>query len=900
MSNIFEPITGSALSQIKVRQTKISQEFRDNETIAWLNSNGAFVRLKSSVDTIDDNLKQFSNDQPYTLASRYTLEGGIQSGLTNEGMKRGSQHSGIPPSSNAAYGFENSILGPKPMPGIEKVSIKTVGEGYLREATINLRANTPEQLNILDTLYFKLGYSALLEWGHTAYFTNDEEFKNNSYKEINLSKGKTKSDILEEIEKNREESSYNYDAMFAVVENFQWNLRDDGGYDVTLKLISTGDIVDSLKINSTPLISDLNQKGKSSEEGSTAFEKNLLKSKLHSLLIPILYYSGNLELGGNFFTRLLGWATNNPFLVSRGTSLKTFFFQKEDIIPESTSTLIKPKNTIGYRLKFPNLNFPFSPHIKNNPEYSEVMVYGGVDEDIKIGERTQNEFFKKDYIPTEYGSYIKLGLLFDIINNLFIYGDDNENLVELETDLDSSKCFIHPYSSSPDPSICLYYNSRLIIPTGGENVLRKLTDTNFIDDKYTGNLLRIHVNIQYILNTFEQNLDENGDISLKSFLKNLLQGINLCLGGLNKFNIITQTDLDGKEKINIISLYNNPINYTLPSFYDPEDPNNKILEIFGNETLFHNISLSSELTNDVSSLVSISAQAGNYETNSEGGDAFSYLNKGIEDRIIPKKTIKEENLLEKALTESAQELSNPIYNTSQTFTSEQEEAIKNNQTDIVQTTSKTSRKGNLALYIEYLQTLYTSIPRDNLSKTTLTSASAKSTLKDLIKDELSTNTQTAGKSIIIPINLSFTMQGFSGWKLFNEFVIPTNFLPNNYQYPEGEPKFKFVVSGIDHEITSNLWKTSISTYMAPLLIKKYITKQEPYVGPIEDYSLIINEALEENRATVFAPDATRTNNIPQQDIDSISEQINNNEANQDNLTGEDLEGFFGFNPNINE
>ena len=878
MSNIFEPITGSALLQIKKRQEKISQEFRDNETIAWLNSNGTFVRLKSSIDTIDENLKQYTNDQPYTLASRYTLEGGIQSGLTNENIKRGPQHSGISPSPSASYGFEDSFLGLKPMPGIEKVSIQTVGEGYLREATINLRANTPEQLNILDILYFKPGYSALLEWGHTAYFTNDEVFENNSYREINLSKGKSKSDILKEIEKNREESSYNYDAMFGVIENFQWNLRDDGGYDVTLKLISTGDIVDSLKINATPLISNLNQKKESSEEGSSAFEKSLLKSKLHSLLIPILYYSGNINLGStnqikNFFTRLLGWATNNPFLVNEGTNFKTFIFQEKDIIPESTSTLVRPKNTIGYRLKFPNWNFPFSPNVKNNLEYSEVMVYGGVDEDIKVGERTQGEFIKKDYIPTEYGSYIKLGLLFDIINNLFIYGDGNENLIELETDLDSSKCFIHPYSSSPDPSICLYYNSRLVITTGGENVLRKLTDTNFIDDKYTGNLLRIHVNIQYILNTFEQNLDENGDISLKSFLKNLLQGINSCLGGLNKFNII--------------SLYNNPINYTLPSFYNPEDPNNKILEIFGNKTLFYNISLSSELTNDVSSIVSISAQAGNYETNSEGGDTFSYLNKGIEDRIIPKKTIKNEPSVENPLETSisaptSPELIDPVYNNSQTFTSDQQEAIKNNQTDIVQTTSKTSRKGNLALYIEYLQTLYTSIPRDNLPKTTLTSTSAKSTLKDLIKDEISTNSQTAGKTIFIPINLSFTMQGFSGWKLFNEFVIPTDFLPNTYQYPGGEPKFKFTVSGINHEITSNLWKTSISTYMAPLLIQKYITKQEPYVGPIEDYSLIINEALEENRATVFASDATGINSLSQQDTEIIQQQLQQQADQQNN------------------
>lgn len=836
MSNIFEPITGSALSQIKVRQTKISQQNRSNEIISWLNSNGAFVRLKSSVDVDSPELRTqlgYSDDQPWEIASRYTLQGGIFPGQTykREGLEVDvfPIKSGILGSTSApAYGYEGtSITGLKPMPGIEKVSVKTVGEGYLREATINLRANSPEQLNILDVLYFRPGYSVLLEWGHTSYFNNNENFIPKPSIEINLSRGKKKSDILTEIEQNREISSYNYDALFGVVSNFDWSLRDDGGYDVTLKIISTGDIVDSLKVSATPLIKDLNQSEEPAEDNISTFEKDILKSKLHSFLIPILYYSGNLNLKGSFISRLIGWATNNIFFIAKGTDIGTGFFKKEDIISGSKIKLSNNKNIIpnliGYKLNLPQYNFPITPEIKNNQEYSEVLVYGGVDGDIKIGGRTKEEFRDKDYTPTEYGSYIKLGLLFDVINNLFIYGSNNEKLIELETDLNSSKCLIHPYSISPDPNICLYYNDRLII--GNKNILPKLTDQKFIEDTYNGNLLRIHVNIKYILNTFEKNLDENGDLSLKPFLKNLLQGINSCLGGLNDFKIITQIDKNGKEKLKIISLYNNLSEYTPSSFYNPKDPNNKILEIFGNKTLFHNISLSSELTNEISSIVSISAQADNYQTNSEGGDAFAYLNKGIKDRIIPKKIIKNEPPVE-----NPTELSNPIYNTSQTFTSEQEESIKNNQIKTPKTTSETSRKGNLELYKEYLQTLYTSIPKNQLPKTSLTLSSAKSTLKDLIKDELSTNTQTAGKSTIIPINLSFTMQGFSGWKLFNEFVIPTDFLPKTYQYPEGEPKFKFVVSGIDHEITLNSWKTSISTYMGPLLLAKYITKQKSFMG----------------------------------------------------------------------
>jgi hypothetical protein len=854
MSSIFEPISDNAYNQIGIRQTKISQEFRDNETIAWLNSNGAFIRLKSSIDIIDETIKTklgYPDDQPYDLASRYTLQGGTYNGKTftdpNNSiypLKSGIEGSTNPP----AYGFENSILGLKPMPGIEKVSIKTVGEGYLREATINIRVNSPEQLNIIDVLYFRIGYSVLLEWGHTAYFDNDKNFTSGYFNEIVLA-DKSKDNILKEIEEKRAQSGYNYDAMFGVIENFQWDFRDDGGYDVTLKVISTGDIVDSLKINSTPLIENID----STKEESSIFEKQLIKTKLHSWLVPLLYYSGNIKLESNFITRLIGYLSNNPFLRQANISTNTFLFSEVDITEKvklSDTNNNDISDLIGYILDITKFSLPISSNIKNNPEYNELLVYGGVDKDIKIGSRAPGEFSDSKYYPTEYGSYIKLGLLFDLINNLFLYGDDNGKIQELETNLDSTKIFIHPYSVSPDPSICLYYNSKL---TSNSIVLDRLLDKKFIESNttYTGNLLRIHVNIRYVLDILEQQIDPKGNLSLKSFLTSLLQGIDSCVGNLNKFQIISQIDNNGKEKIKILSLFNDP-----SQTEDIQTYLNKTLEIFGYKTLFHNISLSSELTNDVSSIAAISAQAGpsNLDVNSEGGDIFSYLNKGVKDRIIPKKIIKTETTTEPS---PSQQLTSPTFGTSQTFTTKQEQAINSN-TSTYKTSSETKRKGNLQLYREYIELLYSTSPRETLPKTPLDIQSAKSTLQDLIKDELSTNLSSSGKSVIIPINLSFTMQGFSGFKLFNSFTIPIDFLPFSYKDEKNNPKFKFIISGINHEISLNKWDTSITTYMGPLLTNSSRETQpiEPYIGLDENSQKILTNELEKNRATIYSADTT--------------------------------------------
>jgi hypothetical protein len=52
------------------------------------------------------------------------------------------------------------------------------------------------------------------------------------------------------IKQKRISSNGNYDAMFGKVKNFHWSFLKDGSYDITLDLVSVGDIIESFKINS--------------------------------------------------------------------------------------------------------------------------------------------------------------------------------------------------------------------------------------------------------------------------------------------------------------------------------------------------------------------------------------------------------------------------------------------------------------------------------------------------------------------------------------------------------------------------------------------------------------------------------------------------------------------------
>jgi hypothetical protein len=110
----------------------------------------------------------------------------------------------------------------------------------------------------------RLGYSVLLEWGQSSYFDNkgnyikDNPFSligpwfkgncpdpNDSSKQIPL----TYNSILPLINRYRLASFGNYDAIFAKVVNFSWNFTNEGKYDITINLISLGDVIESLKAN---------------------------------------------------------------------------------------------------------------------------------------------------------------------------------------------------------------------------------------------------------------------------------------------------------------------------------------------------------------------------------------------------------------------------------------------------------------------------------------------------------------------------------------------------------------------------------------------------------------------------------------------------------------------------
>jgi predicted chitinase len=67
----------------------------------------------------------------------------------------------------------------------------------------------------------------------------------------------------------------------------------------------------------------------------------------------------------------------------------------------------------------------------------------------------------------------------------------------------------------------------------------------------------------------------------------------------------------------------------------------------------------------------------------------------------------------------------------------------------------------------------------------------------------------------IPINISLTMAGLSGMKIYQEFTVDTNYLPSNYNR-----EMVFIIKGVNHTIENNMWNTTIDSLSLPKTTNK--------------------------------------------------------------------------------
>ena len=300
--------------QIEERQNRL--ETRSPKDLSYLTSRKAWVRLTSGVNTLEEG-GEGTIVPSNKLARQYVLQGGTLYDTTpsDTGSYGGTFRQGIGSDSNKAYSTttpsgKTHDLGIRPMPGITNVDIKSKSAyGSLREATVNFVCWDIKQLEDLELLYMRPGFTLLLEWGWSPYINNSGSYTTtvSTYDDFLLGTFPSGSSTLQDIykylhvTKSLIESNGNYDAMIGYVKNFQWSFRSDGGYDCQTTIISFGEVLESLKINYSVLNIPISEKKNGflgvgptiSKEISDNFPKVYDKSKLSGILYELAAYLDN-------------------------------------------------------------------------------------------------------------------------------------------------------------------------------------------------------------------------------------------------------------------------------------------------------------------------------------------------------------------------------------------------------------------------------------------------------------------------------------------------------------------------------------------------------------------------------------------------------------------------------
>lgn len=832
---VGEPFDQYVNEQIKQRQKVHGSGLEGNRTskqLQYLNSKTSWVKMASSVivnpppsqNTSFESAILTSEDgtfrlqelglnpdeyQGYKLASKSILFNGLQEFNYRDVGFKGSNaedrlidstvggtfqnrtpKSGVSKSNslfnNSAYGFGGTEFGLQPMPGITGIDVKHLNRGSIRKATVTLKAYNKFQFDLIEILYLRLGFTMMLEWGNSHYIENSsggietigntliEDFWFNS-----LSSGKTHLEVLQEINKYREKYDGNYDGFFGKVSNFSWNFNTDGSYDITIDLVSLGDVIESLNINiltdpspssdsnqNKNVIEDfLNNILKQSNPLGESEKKSIFNSTPDSSDYLSIYEIKNKET--NRQTLLQTVSTGDDLDLNKYSYIRLGAFLR------FINSYVLPVYSNG--------NTSFSICDIDTDEISNAMAiypnqfaidpgiclirstYFNPPSDSKFSFFTpMAPFYQKD--PTPHGKIMNIYLNFKFIK------DTLNNNLDSKGNLNLFKYI---------KSICDGINKSL----GSVNNLEPVID----EDRNT-------------LVILEQNNIPNKD-QLRKYIKKELK---------EKQNIKIEEEVEEPEILNIYGY--NPTNST--------------------SNFIQNFSVKTEIGPDLATMMTIGATAEGSVVG-EDATAFSKWNKGLTDRYksnisnapqpqFTSKSKKEKeselNTLEKVANFASTSIEFIFTAPFKEIKAKEEQRIKLLNSNIeayLNSIFSTEYRKNSTEKYEYFE--YNS---DYI-------AQGYNAFKSYFNSKSNSNpniiTSTVG---FIPLKLTLTLDGISGIKIYQKLKVNTKFLPQNY--PD---ILEFLAMRVNHKVQDNKWTTEIETISQPI-VKEV---------PIEDETLFTED-----------------------------------------------------------
>jgi len=925
--NIFgEGFPEEIIKQVEQRQKIYGSGYavgssRTPEEILYLNGNTSWCKMMSAVNISNINalnnptIQTLTNSNPGLkdngLAKQFVLFNGTstydkgimspRSGISDLNNLLGIDSSG----NSTAYGIGGTDFGIRPMMGIQSINVSHENRGSLRRAEVKIKAFNKIQFDIIDTLYLRLGYSILLEWGNSIYFNNDNELQKNPLNSLDfifMNGSGNYEVILDKIAKQRLISNGNYDAMFAKVSNFSWSFLPDGSYDITINLISIGDIIESLKINvlleDSPSVS-VKESKKSEGAASELSTEDLIdlyayKHSIGSFLYFLKYQTNTSDYGIVRSTQTLDSKQSGQFVQGPGYENSMYFSfgdinqsdikeQNRDIqstdlsnrLTLATVTLGVSEVTNATYQAFGNESlFTTSPLL---PNINIAAFEKGHHDGLSVYWDNHGEEF-----------YVRLGTFLQFLQNILmpqISITSNAGFVptlKFDFDTETNLMYVDPLQISIDPRICVInrtlnlgeeHGIRRFVPGADPFLSSIFAGPEFGNVNY-GKIMDIYINSGYILRKIDELKDEKNKTPLIDFLKGILSGVNESTGGIssldvfidettNTVKIIDQNPLPNLDKI--IETLNDKSRFPNLNLSGRKDLSTKTVkfDLYGYSTLDSDIyggaghssfikdfNFATEITPEFSTMITVGAAA-NGTVVGENDTALSKLNKGLEDRY--KKFIANSVDIEKQKQETIEEIKRA--KDSYDKLKEKYANVYKEYTSFLNKMSVTET--TLQAAFDDLQELNTD--EIDVYKDTLTSliqyqqqiVKLSQKIIELENPELIESSPGTG---FIPFNLSLTMDGLSGMKINQQFNIDTSYLPSNY--PEN---VIFLIKNISHEVSNNKWYTKLESYC--ISKGSYTEIPNPNINPEGQPYAAINELITSVGVQNITPSSNKVGSI---------------------------------------
>lgn len=583
-------ISDGVNKQLERRKNLLSKAERTPEELMLLSNRGAWIRLVSGInvvpkehqeryqylsvpniaasdrDEIISSLKKVGNEE----AKENILIGGTLYTKTKTEEREGKTYKKTKPylrdglhtnqiglaDSSGTYD-QSPSYGYRPMPGITSFKVASKSAyGALKEVEITIQVNSREQLDMVDMLYLRPGYDMLIEWGNASYIDSSGEpviHANTVFGDFLTAK--PPSEIDTKIKEIKEKSEYNYDALIGKVINFTWNYTQEGTYECNLKIMTRGELIESLNANQHAT-KDSSLK-KYSDKNNGAGSSDIDDKDTLSLLINSLRYIEDQTIT-DFKNEL---EDGDKITVVRSSELKG----------ETHSQDEESEGSKNYHWFMPLRDFlsVLNQRFLNKSTGKETTVR-----------------FSTDF---RHGTYVTH---------------------KLHISSDPGVCAI-PYSGAPSSALWPQNDTVKTVRDmyGGITPVTFSKAYNSMKEKFSDegfsrkSPLSILVNLDHVLDIQKGFLEEkknnlNQEQVIYNFIKTLLDDISTCLGGINIFDL--HTDEETNQWIVVDR------NTFGPS--EEKEPLPRI-DIVGLKSFVTNFGLSSKISNAIATQLAIGASA---------------------------------------------------------------------------------------------------------------------------------------------------------------------------------------------------------------------------------------------------------------------------------------------------